>query len=132
VGQTKKTKLAASPLQAPSQSVIAGRSFVEVLQSTHGVEAKAPELKVSSSSLLDLFPVQSCFETRSADELRSAMDCSALERLPWPQAAADAALCSKKKKGNLGISGLLRNLGQIHAKLDWVLVGYGSRFQVCP
>ena len=56
------------------------------------------------------------------------MDCSALERLPWSLAAAAAALCLKKK-GNLGISGLLRNLGQIHKKLDRVLVGLGRDFR---
>jgi hypothetical protein len=51
-----------------------------------------------------------------------------LERLPWSQVAA-AALCLKKKKGNLSISGLLRNLGQIHSKLDQVLVGLGRDFR---
>jgi hypothetical protein len=39
-GQIKKTELAASPLEAPSPGVIAKRSFVKVLRSTHGVEAK--------------------------------------------------------------------------------------------
>jgi hypothetical protein len=68
-GQIKKTELAASPLEAPSLGVTARRSFVEVLRTTHGVEAKAPELKVSSSSLLELFLVQSCFVTGSAGEL---------------------------------------------------------------
>ena len=44
-------------MEALSPGVIVGKSFVEVLRSTHGVEAKAPKLKVSLFSLLDLFLV---------------------------------------------------------------------------
>lgn len=40
----------------------AGRSFMEVLQSTSGVVAEAIGMKILSSRFLDLFPVSTCFE----------------------------------------------------------------------
>jgi hypothetical protein len=47
---------------ASSSGVNSRRSFVEVLCSTSGVEAKAVGWKFLSSSFLDLFPVSTCFK----------------------------------------------------------------------
>ncbi|KAE8055956.1 hypothetical protein FH972_012761 [Carpinus fangiana] len=72
---------------------------MDVLRSTSGVEAKAVRVKVLSSSLLDLFPMPSCYKTGSDGEgMQSVMDCYALE-----------------------------NLGHIQSKLDWVLDGLASK-----
>ena len=113
-------------LDAPLSLVSSGgRSFVDVLRSTTGVEAKAVDFKVCCLRSLDLFPVSSCFESESDDlGLRFAVDCSALESLPTLLvAAAGSVRLRKKKKGKISISGLLRLLGQIQRKLDRVHAG---------
>jgi hypothetical protein len=74
--------------------------------------------------------VSSYFESESDGlGVHFAVDCSALENLSTPMAAAAAGAVSlrKKKKGKLGISGLLRLLGQIQRKLDRVCVGLASK-----
>jgi hypothetical protein len=119
VGKINKTDQAESLVDVPSSGFKSGRSFVEVLRSTSGGEEKASVLKVVSSSPLDLFPVHSGFELGSIGEMRSAVDCYELESLSWSPAAAAVSLSPKKTKGNVSISGLLRNLGQMYAKLDW-------------
>jgi hypothetical protein len=126
-GEFNKTKLTRSSLDDPPSGFSTGRSFVDVLQSTPGVEAKDSGRKVLSSTFLDLFPVQSCFEVGSVGETRSAVDCAAMEFLPGSQEAAAASLRLKKRKGVFGISGLLRYLGHVNAKLDRVLDGLGSK-----
>jgi hypothetical protein len=126
-GEFNKTKLTGSTLDAPPSGVSSGRSFVDVLRSTPGIEAKDSRRKVLSSTLLDLFPVQSCFEMGFVGETRFAMDCTAMEFLPEPQAAAAASLRLMKRKGVFGISRLLRYLGHVNAKLDRVLDGLGSK-----
>jgi hypothetical protein len=128
VGTINKTEPAESHLDVPPSGFKSGRSFLEVLRSTSGVEAKASGLKVVSSSPLDLFPVLYGFELGYIGELRSAVDCYELESLSWSLAAETASLCSKKTKDNVGISRLMRNLGLLHDKLDWVLTGLGSKF----
>jgi hypothetical protein len=102
---------------------------MDVLRSTSGVEAKAVGVKVLSSSLLDLFSVLSCYETVFDGEgMRSAMNCFALESTPRPLVAVVAVFVRlKKRKGNFGIIGLLRNLGHIQSKLDLVLEGLASK-----
>ena len=113
-------------LDAPLSLVSSGgRSFVDVLRSTTGVEAKAVDFKVCCLRSLDLFPVSSCFESESDDlGLRFAVDCSMLESLPTLLVAATGSARSrKKKKGKISISGLLRLLGQIQRKLDRVHAG---------
>ena len=131
VAQIKKTgfvelrvlSTAGIPVDALSSDVNSERSFVDVLQSTSSVEAKAVGVRVLFSSLLDLFPVPSCYKTRSNGEgMRSAVDCYALESTPRPLAAA-AVSVRLKRKGNFGIIGLLRNLWRIQSKLDRVLDG---------
>jgi hypothetical protein len=128
VGTINKTEPAESHLDVPPSGFKSGRSYLEVLKSTSGVEAKASGLKVVSSSPLDLFSVLYGFELGYIGELRSAVDCYELECLSWSPAAESASLCSKKTKDNVGISGLMRNLGLLHDKLDRVLAGLGSKF----
>jgi hypothetical protein len=60
-------------------------------------------------------------------EMRSAVDCAALESLPGVQAAAAVHKDLTKRKGILGIARLLRYLGLINAKLDRVIAELGSR-----
>jgi hypothetical protein len=104
------------------------RSFADVLRSTNAVEMKASGLKVSSASPLDLFPMQSCFELGSGGEMRPAVDCAAMESLPGSQAAAAAVHASSvKRKGVLGISGLLRYLGLLNNKMDRIIDELGLR-----
>jgi hypothetical protein len=55
------------------------------------------------------------------------VDCFALESTPRPLAAAAVSVRLKKRKGNFGIIGLLRNLGHIQSKLDRVLDGLASK-----
>jgi hypothetical protein len=128
VGTIKKTEPAESLLDAPPSGSKSGRSYLEVLRSTSGVEAKASGLKVVSPSPLDLLPALYGFELGYVGELRSAVDCYELESLSWSLAAESASSCSKKTKDNIGISGLMRNLGLLHDKLDRVLAGLGSKF----
>ena len=108
---------------APSLGVKSGRSFAQVLRSISGVKERA----VCSSRSLDLFPMSSCFESRSDGEgLRYAVDCLKLEGvLPRSLAAAAGSMCSmkKKKKGKISSGGLMRLLEHIHLKLDRVLAG---------
>ena len=114
-------------MEASSSGVIAERSFVEAIRSTSGVEVRAVVFKGCSSRSLDLFPVSSCFESRSNGVgLRSAMDCSALDSVPRYMAAA-AGSVSMKKKGKFSIFRLLRPLGQFHLKLDRVLAGFAMK-----
>jgi hypothetical protein len=49
-------------LEASGSGVASGRSFVDVLRSSPGVEARAVDLMVYYSRSLDLFSVSSCFE----------------------------------------------------------------------
>jgi hypothetical protein len=116
-------------LDAPFSGVVSRRSFVDVLRSFLGVEAIAVDFKGCFSRTLDLFPVSSCFDSEfDGLGVRSAMDCSMLESLSTPLAAAAGSMClRKKKKGKLGITGLLRLLGQIQCKLDRVCVGLASK-----
>lgn len=101
---------------------------MEVLRSTSRVVVKDVNVKVLSSSFLNLFSVSTCFETVSdGDELRSAVDCYALEGLPRTLAAASTSLSSRKKKGPFGNHGLKRLLGQVQSKLDRVLTGLASK-----
>jgi hypothetical protein len=82
-------------LDVPFLRVKPGRSFVEVLSSISGVEARA----ACSSRSLDLFPMSSCFESESDGAgSRFAVDCSALECLPSSLAAAAAGYVRLKKK----------------------------------
>ena len=75
-------------LDAPFSVVASGRSFVDILQSTTGVEARVVDFKVCYLRSLDLSPVSSCFESEPGGlGLCSAVDCSALESLPTPLAA---------------------------------------------
>jgi hypothetical protein len=97
----------------------------EVLCSILGVEARAIDFKGCYLRPLDLFLVSSCFESEfDGLGVHFALDCSAVESLSIPLAAAAGSVSSrKKKKGKIGISGLLRLLGQIQCKLDRVCVG---------
>jgi hypothetical protein len=115
-------------MDALSSDVNSGRSFMDVVRSTSSVKAKAIGVKVLSSSLLDLFPVLSCYKTGFDGEgMRSAVDCQVLESTTRPLAAAVVSMRLKKRKGNFGINGLLRNLGHIQYKLDHVLDGLASK-----
>jgi hypothetical protein len=116
-------------LDAPFSGVVSRRSFVDVLRSFLGVEAIAIDFKGCFSRPFNLFPVSSCFESESDGlGVHFTVDCSALESLSTPLAAAAGSVClRKRKKGKLGISGLLRLLGQIQHKLDRVRVGLASK-----
>jgi hypothetical protein len=75
-----------------------------------------------------LFRGSSCLELESDGlGVRSAVDCSVLESLSTPLAVAARSVSSRKKKGKIGISRLLRLLGQIQHKLDRVRVGLASK-----
>ena len=102
---------------------------MDVLRSSTGVEARAVDFKGCCLRSLDLFLVSCYFELESdVLGLRFAVDCSALESLSTPLvAAAGSVRLRKKKKGKIGISELLRLLGQIQHKLDRVCVGVVSK-----
>jgi hypothetical protein len=110
----------------------AGRSFVEVLQSSSGVVAEAIGMKILSSRFLGLFQVSTCFEMgKDGMESRLLVDCYELESsntliqrcLPSPLVAAAATMSRKKMKGILGKQGVKKWLGQICSELDWILGG---------
>jgi hypothetical protein len=93
-----------------------------------GIEARAVDFKVCYLRSLNLFPVSSCFELElDGLGLRFAVDCSVLESLPTPLVVAAGFVSLRKKKGKIGISVLLRLLGQIQRKLDRVRVGVASK-----
>ena len=75
-----------------------------------------------------LFWGSSCLELEfDGLGVRSAVDCSALESLSTPLVVAAGFVSSRKMGGKIGISGLLRLLGKIQHKLDWVCVGLASK-----
>jgi hypothetical protein len=104
---------------------------VELLQSTFKVGAKAVGGKLPYSSFLDLFLVSMCFERVSdGDGLRFVVDCYALECMPKSLAAAAAtSLKPKKMKGIFENPRTKRLLGHVLSRLDWVLVGFASKFK---
>ena len=59
--------------------------------------------------------------------MRSAVDCFALESFPSPLAVVAGSVSSRKKKGKINISGVMRLLGQIQCKLDRIRVGLASK-----
>ena len=112
-------------LETSGLGVASRRSFVDVLRSSPSIKARAADLTMCYSRFLDLFPVSSCFESEfDGLGLRSAVDCYTVEGLSTPLATAAESVSSRKKKGKIGISGVLWLLGQIQRKLDWVLDGF--------
>jgi hypothetical protein len=104
----------------PGCSFFGGR-LQEVLRSILGVETRVVDFKRCFSRPLNLFPVSSCLESESDGRgVCFAVDCSALESLFSPLAAAASSVSSrKKKKGKIGISGWCDEASRAKSNVNW-------------
>jgi hypothetical protein len=89
--------------------------------------SEGEERVVGSLWSLDLVPVSICFKSRSDGEgMRSAMDCSALEG-PLPRSLEVEAGSTRAAVSVVDEAGMMKLLGLINLKLDWILIGRTSK-----